>query len=656
MRHATVLVIEPQAERRKELARGLSSLGYEVIPALDEDQGRRFAAELTDAVVVAPLGFLTALAPSPQPDATVPSAPLAPPATSLAAAATSTPSPSGDGSAVATLLGSAPRGLPRLLLLGESDEEGEHLPAEIAYLATGGLATADLLRRVHVLLLGREVGMAADARLESLVGDLGLVPFLELLRSLQRAEVSARMAHAAGEVILVGGQVVGAAAGASLGIKAFCRLSHLDSGPVHVHPAPADDDVALGRAGGERQIDADTSSLIIFALEDRVRDAPDRRARLRLDPRASAFGPSLTAAQSELMAAIAALTPAAVGPMPTVGRLLDALPATDGHIVRELQELAASGAVRIEEADAAVCVVTDSTADLPQAVARAHGIRVAPLLVIFGDRIFHDGVDLGSREFYDRLAGGATPRTNPPPRAELHKVFRDAAAQRDVVALHLSEKLSQTFANAHAVAAEMKPSLASLRPVGEPAPSVEVLDSGSISVGLGLQVLFAARLAQRGVDAATIVRRVAELRQRTHVLFAVDTLEYLARGGRIGKARALVGKLLGLKPILGIVGGEVVAVDRVRGSRAAQPRLVHLFAQRIDAKRPIVVAIGHANAPTSADQLRSLLEERFMVAEMMVTEIGPVVGAHAGPGTVGAALFQPTEEELTMFAPLGESS
>ena len=616
MPRPAVLVVEPQAARRKELSRGLASLGYEVIPAIDERQGRRFVEELGPAVVVAPLGFMDPRAGAPAPQGGV---------------------ETGNGSRRT------------LLLLGERDEDGQDLPGEVSYLATGGLAAGELVRRVHVLLLGREVGVEADSRLASLVGDLELTPLLELLRALERAEVSGRLVHAAGEVTLIRGQVAAAAAGATRGLKAFCRLSHLDSGPVRVVPAAADDEIALGRGGGgEPEIREDMKALIIRALEDRVHDGPAPSSRLRLEIGADFFERSFTPHQKEVLAAIPAAR--------TVGRLVDALPATDGEVLRALGELVAIGVVAVEEPEAAVRVVTDSTSDLPEELARAHGIHVVPLLVIFGDRIYHDGVDLGAREFYERLETGAvSPRTNPPPRGDFLRVYREVAARQDIFSIHLSEKLSQTVGNARAVAAEAGPALAALRPAAAGRPlAIEVADSDSISLGLGLQALFAARMAQRGLDLPAIRGRIAAMRGRMHVLFVVDTLDYLARGGRIGKARALVGKVLGVKPILGVADGEVVAVDRVRGGRAAHPRLIELFAQRVDPRRPVVAAIGHSKAPIWADRLRALLEERFIAAELMVTEIGPVVGTHSGPGTVGAALFQPTAEELPLIAPLSE--
>jgi DegV family protein with EDD domain len=164
--------------------------------------------------------------------------------------------------------------------------------------------------------------------------------------------------------------------------------------------------------------------------------------------------------------------------------------------------------------------------------------------------------------------------------------------------------------------------------------------------------LFAARMARRGVQPEAIVEHLEAMRERIHVLFVVDTLEYLARSGRIGKARALVGNILGIKPILGVVDGEIVAVDRVRGGRAAHPKLVDLFRERVDPKRPVVVTVAHAKAPVWADRLRGLIEKNLKVEEVLIAEMGPVVVANAGPGTVGAAVFQPTEEERDLIARL----
>jgi DegV family protein with EDD domain len=604
-----VLVVAFEATRRRELAHGLSEFGYEVIPVTDEQQGIRFAASLGPGVVVAPISL----------------APLA--------HRFSTQTPGAEHT---------------LLLLGDEErgeQEGRELPEEVLYLDAAGRGSADLVRRIHLVLLGREVGLEPDAQLESLVGDLSLVPLLELLRGLGRAHASGRVICAEGAIVCDDGEVVAAAAGRAAGIKAFCRLSHLDAGPFWVQLRPPDSTAPVKTVN---EIGMDLKSLIFLALEDVVHDAPDPRCRVRVQVGPAFFGTRFNPRQQELLAAV----PGSV----TVGRLLDAVAATDGEILRDLLGLRELGIVALEEPQDLVRVVTDSTADLPPDLARAHGIHVVPLMVLFGDRVFHDGVDLRPKEFYELLEKGQVhPRTNPPARSDFLDVYRALARDRDVLSVHIAETLSQTVVHARAAAAEGLPEMQRLRGEAEQV-TLRVVDSHTVSLGLGMLALFAARMARRGIEPDLIVERLEAMRDRMQVLFAVNTLEYLARGGRIGKAKAFFGNLLGVKPILGLVGGVVDKVDQVHGGRAAQPRLIELFRARIDPQRPVIVSVAHAKAPVWADRLRGLIQKNFDVAELIVAEMGPVVGTHAGPGTVGAALFQPTAEELPLLAPLSETA
>ncbi|HZF10611.1 MAG TPA: DegV family protein [Thermoanaerobaculia bacterium] len=607
MARPALLVVDPDSSRRRELARGLSGFGYEVVPAVDADEGRRFARGLGPSVVVA---------------------------------ASDLP-----GMDRAGWDGFAGAGAERtLLLLGGSEEEAGELPQEILFLAARGLAGDDLVRRVRLVLLGREIGVEPDARLESLVGDLSLVPFLELLRSLHRAQVSGRLVLAAGaaeaaaagggEVELADGEVVRAVAGPARGEKAFFRLARREAGPFHVVPAGPGPPPLSAAGRGSREIEADLTSLLILAIEDLVHGAPGPEVKIHLSTGPAYFATPFTASERQLLAVLT--------DGPTVGEVLDTLAGTDGEVLRDLLAFRDRGLVTFEEPRLPVTIVTDSAADLPADLARAHGIEVVPIHVLFGDEDFKDGVDLAPREFYDRLErGGVPPRTRPPEPAEIALAYRGLAGRGELLSIHLSEKLSQTVVHARAAAEGM----------------VQVVDSGHVSLGLGLLALFAARLSRRGVGAAEIAARLAGMRSRLHVLFVVDTLDYLARGGRIGRARAVVGNLLGIKPILGVLDGEVAPVDRVRGGRAAHLRLVELFRQRVGAagdRRPVIAGIAHAKAPVWADRLRDLLAGSFEIRELLLTEMGPVVGTHGGPGTVGVALFAPTDEELPLLAPLGE--
>jgi DegV family protein with EDD domain len=220
----------------------------------------------------------------------------------------------------------------------------------------------------------------------------------------------------------------------------------------------------------------------------------------------------------------------------------------------------------------------------------------------------------------------------------------------DLVSVHLSERVSHTVANARAAAQEGREEFSRRR--GGDTPVLEVVDTMQVSTGLGLLALMAARMAQRGLSAQEIRARLEAMRARVHLLFVADTPEYLARGGRLGKAQAWLGGALGVKPILCLEEGAVVPVDRVRRGDAAHQRLIDLFKQRVDLDRPVMVGIGHGSAPVLAVRLRNLVQDCFMVSEFIESEIGPVVGTQVGPGCVGAAMFQPTEEEQPLVAPV----
>jgi DegV family protein with EDD domain len=156
-------------------------------------------------------------------------------------------------------------------------------------------------------------------------------------------------------------------------------------------------------------------------------------------------------------------------------------------------------------------------------------------------------------------------------------------------------------------------------------------------------------MASKGLGVDEIAERVENMAGRLQFMFLVDTLEYLKKGGRIGGARALLGTLLGIKPILGLVDGEVQALDKARGGKRAQPKLVELLKEKVSTDTPVFAVVGHASAPKWADRLRELLEETFTIEEMFEGEIGPVVGAHVGPGTVGCVLFAPDAEEMELL-------
>jgi DegV family protein with EDD domain len=586
---SAVLLIDPEPERLEELSHGLAAEGYEVVPVADLALGRRFASGLGEALIVT---TTRVVAGSPDPDA---------------------------------LLSELHAGGRRtLVLLGERAEEEEGLPETVSFLTIGGLALLEIERRLLLVLLGREVGAEPDTKLESLVGDLAHTPLLELLRGLNRAAVSGRIELRGGQVWLERGAVVAATAGAAKGLKAFCRLGRMHEGLFQLFP---------GDLVPERTIQETLSTLIITAIEDSLGEFPDARARLEAQLGPDFFAAAFTPLQQQILGL--AQTSA------TLQEVLDGLPARDGEIVQELLVLEERGL--LVRRDPRVQIVTDSTSDLPSDLIQAYGISVVPLTVAFGKQVFRDRMDIQPGQFYKRLTQDKVhPVSSPPTREELAGRYREYLAQgHDVVSLHLSAKLSKTFEHASAAAGEVKVD----------GRTLAVVDTGQVSVALGMLALFAARMASRNETAETIRQRMLDMAPRIHILFVVDTLEFLAKGGRIGKARALMGGLLGIKPILGVVKGEVAPVDQVRGGRAAHPRILEILHKRVDRQRPVVAGISHANAPVWADRLRALVRDQFQISELIQTEIGPVVGANVGPGVVGVCLFQPTEEELGWIAP-----
>jgi len=591
----TVLLIDPQAGRLRELGNRLAEEGYEVVPIADPTRARRFAEGLGAAVIVA---------------------------TTDALAAGVDPAAMLGGSAARTLV-----------VLGESPGEEEALPEEVSFLPVGGLEAAEIARRLLLVLLGRELGAAPDANLASLVGDLSQMPLIELLRGLDATGTSGRIDLRGGSLLLQAGQVIAAAAGSARGLKAFCRMGRLHEGPFRFVP---------GELPGRREIEEDLDALVLAAIEDSLGEFPDPRVRLEVEIGPSFFATPFAPLQQRILGA------AQRGA--TLRQILDGLPDRDGEIVQEVLSLEERGfLVRREPA---VQIVTDSTSDLPADLAAAHGIDVVPLTVAFGAESFRDRVDLQPGQFYALLkTKRAHPASSPPAGDELARRYGEWLARgHDVVSVHLSARLSKTLENA-GVGAAAALSAAKERGAGAE-PAIEVVDSGQVSLGLGLLALFAARMAARNETAAEIRRRLILMAPRVHTLFLVDTLEYLARGGRIGRAQALLGGLLGIKPILGVVEGEVAPVDRVRGGRAAHPRMLEILKGRVDSAQPVIAGVSHGNAPAWADRLERLVREAFPVSELIQAEVGPVVGTHAGPGVVSVSLFQPEGDEAALIAPL----
>jgi DegV family protein with EDD domain len=270
-------------------------------------------------------------------------------------------------------------------------------------------------------------------------------------------------------------------------------------------------------------------------------------------------------------------------------------------------------------------IVVDSTADFPEAHERFPNWRVVPLYVRFGDESFRDYVELSPEQFYARLrTSKETPSTSQPTPGDFLTVYEGLAGYDRILSIHIAGKLSGTIESARAAARELG---------GE---RVRTIDSESASAATAMLGLAIQRRLERGTSDEEVDALVERYRREARLLFTVDTLEYLARGGRIGRARAWAGELLNIKPILSIEDGEVLPVKRVRGNRKAFLEFAARFESSTVDRASLCVGIAHAEAPEKAEALRKLVRDKRPAAEIeIVTTLGPVVGTHAGPGTVG---------------------
>ena len=279
-----------------------------------------------------------------------------------------------------------------------------------------------------------------------------------------------------------------------------------------------------------------------------------------------------------------------------------------------------------------VAIVTDSTAYIPVEVSQGYPVHSVPLQIIWGTDLLKDGIDISPNQFFDRLANSKTiPTTSQPSPAAFKETYENlTAAGYDILSIHISSKLSGTMDSATQASAML------------PNTTIELVDSLTTSMSLGFQVMSAARAAQQGASLAECKVIAEEARSTTGVLFLVNTLEFLRRGGRIGGASAFLGTALNLKPILEVVHGKVEGIDKVRTWNKAVDRLLDIFEARVNNRTPVRIAAlyGGSGVDAEAQLILERAKQRYgegLISETVLTSVSPVVGVHTGPGVVGLA-------------------
>ena len=270
-------------------------------------------------------------------------------------------------------------------------------------------------------------------------------------------------------------------------------------------------------------------------------------------------------------------------------------------------------------------IVLDSTSDYPEAPARFPNMRFVPLYVRFGDETFKDYVELGPDRFFDKLrTSPVLPATSQPTPQDFVSAYEELAAYDRIYSLHVSSKVSGTFQSAELAAGEIG------------GGKVRVVDTLTASLAIAMLAHAVQRRLARGTTDQEIDDLVARFHRESQVVFTVETLEYLQRGGRIGRAAALAGSLLNVRPILGVQDGEVVAVARVRGRQKAIAEFERRFEAATEDRPGLRVAIAHADAPEWVGTLSEVVWRLRPKAEIEFTAtLGAVVSTHTGPGAVG---------------------
>ena len=276
-----------------------------------------------------------------------------------------------------------------------------------------------------------------------------------------------------------------------------------------------------------------------------------------------------------------------------------------------------------------VAIVTDSTAYIPVGLIKQLRISVVPLILIWGDASFEDGVDMMPDDFYMRMASSKIlPTTSQATIPSMKNAFEVLLGQGyDVLGIFLSSKLSGTVQSALQARTLMQKGM----------DKIAIIDSLATTMALGWPVLTAARAAEAGENLVECQKLAEKARDQTGVMFVVETLEFLRRGGRIGGAQAMLGTVLKIKPLLELQDGQIEAVEKIRTKGKALDRMLELIEEKIRDRTPIRLATVHANVEAEALSLLETARQRFSPIESFHSPLSPVIGAHAGPGTVALA-------------------
>ncbi len=271
-----------------------------------------------------------------------------------------------------------------------------------------------------------------------------------------------------------------------------------------------------------------------------------------------------------------------------------------------------------------IAIVTDSAASLPKEVIEKYGVTVVPVQIQIEDEAYRDGVEISREEFYDKLNGSVLPSTSQPAPSDFILAYEKLLKRfKTIISIHITSDGSGTC------------QVANLAKARFPGADIEVFDSESASMGIGFLVMEAAEAILNGKTKEEILRLLTELRPRIRSYAVIDSIRHLLKSGRVRTGQALIASLLSIKPLISIRQGVVEVVDRVRTRKAALDRLVELTLEAAGKSPQVRLAVVHGNVLNEANKLRDRLRPLINCKEIIVTDIGPALAIHGGPGIIG---------------------
>jgi len=527
----------------------------------------------------------------------------------------------------------------------------EEAPPEGVFVVPAERSDArSLVSGIKLLIFSKSVQGEFGLGLDRMHGDLGRISFGGLIQALKKHLMTGRVVFSASVqsgLLIRDGDVVDAWRGPVRGLKAFNRLAGLPGGGFSF---------SLEEVEGEAFFEGDIGMLVLDAVEERVELAdllaefppPDAVPAVEVTP--DFFSLEFSRTEKQVLAKAQE-----VG---SFSDLMDSVDSSDLEIAHAIQRLMELEILSFRRIAGKVHVITDSTADIMPSEARDKGITLAAVSVQMGTEVFKDGVDLDAEAFYTRLKkSNDPPITHPVSEGEFRNLFRREIGTGDIVAVICSSVLSGSFKNARkAVESGKQEFIETRRDEGrlQKDPIIRVVDSLQCSAPLGMMAVFARRMARAGLKADEIAARLEEMRTRFNTVLMVRSISYLERsqGVRVDKSSS---SKPGHRWLLRLRDGKLQLIGETEG---VDPiiRLHSTLIEGLDPEAPVLGSLVQASAPADAARLRERLLTHLDLRELEDHQLGPAVASHTGPGTVGAGLFQPTEEELSILAPAGSRS